>query len=141
VLGEIRWLSVHTDWLRARVAALDPEAVVWGVEREVTKRTGKRAGVERIDVERFASAKVNTWVRLYLETQDQLLRACAIAHRMGIEERQVELAERLGSAVSDAFDAVLRDLDLTAEQWTTATTAVPARLRALAAQIGAGHAN
>jgi hypothetical protein len=136
VLDEIRWLRAHVAWLRGRVQVLDPAALVWSVEREVTKRSGNHPGVDTTH-----AARVNTWIVLYGETQDQLLTACAIAHRMGIEARQVALAERLGDAVADVLDAVLNDLGLTQHQWTAAGTVVPAQLRALADSIGAGHAN
>lgn len=130
VLDEIRWAAGHVAWLRERVQETEPEALVWGVESEVDKGAGEFPGV---DVTR--SAKTNAWVRLYGEERDRLLRMCKIAHDMGIAERHVELAERVGTLMADLLRGVLGELQLTEEQREIASAAVPRHLRLIASEL------
>lgn len=124
VLGEISWCHGHVVWLRERVQQIAPEALVWGVASRTRKGTGQWPGVDTT-----RAAAPNVWLVVYGQERDRLLRMCEAAHRMGIAQRQVELAERLGSQVATVLDRVLSSLNLTAEQWSTASTAVPAALR------------
>ena len=130
VLDEIRWAAGHVGWLRERVQETDPEALVWGVESEVEKGSGEFPGV---DITR--AAKSNAWVRLYGEERDRLIRMCKIAHDMGIAERHVELAERVGGLMADLLRGVLTELDLTEEQQERASAAVPRHLRLIASEL------
>lgn len=130
VLDEIRWAAGHVGWLRERVQETEPEALVWGVESEVEKGSGEFPG---IDITR--AAKANAWVRLYGEERDRLMRMCKIAHDMGIAERHVELAERVGSLMADLLRGVLGELDLSEEQKERASAAVPRHLRLIASEL------
>lgn len=130
VLDEIRWAAGHVGWLRERVQETEPEALVWGVESEVEKGAGEFPGV---DITR--AAKANAWVRLYGEERDRLIRMCKIAHDMGIAERHVELAERVGGLMADLLRGVLGDLNLTEEQQELASAAVPRHLQLIAREL------
>lgn len=130
VLDEIRWASGHVAWLRERVQETDPEALVWGVESEVEKGSGEFPGVDIT-----TSAKSNAWVRLYGEERDRLIRMCKIAHDMGIAERHVELAERVGGLMADLLGGVLADLNLSDEQQELASAAVPRHLQLVAREL------
>lgn len=130
VLDEIRWAAGHVAWLRERVQETEPEALVWGVESEVEKGSGEFPGV---DITR--AAKSNAWVRLYGEERDRLIRMCKIAHDMGIAERHVELAERVGGLMADLLRGVLGELDLSEEQQERASAAVPRHLRLIAREL------
>lgn len=130
VLDEIRWAAGHVGWLRERVQETDPKALVWGVESEVDKGSGEFPGVDTT-----RAAKANAWVRLYGEERDRLIRMCKIAHDMGIAERHVELAERVGGLMADLLRGVLADLDLTEEQQELASAAVPRHLRLVAREL------
>lgn len=130
VLSEIRWSAGHVAWLRARVQETEPEALVWGTVSEVDRRGGQYPGV---DVTR--AAKANAWLQLYGVERDRLVRQCEIAHRMGISERQIELAERLGQLIADVLRDVLEELHLTDDQQRAASAAVPRHLRALAGEL------
>lgn len=130
VLQEIRYTAGHVAWLRDRVQETDPEALVWGVESQTTRGSGEFPGVDVTH-----AAKASTWLVLYQQERDRLLRQCEIAHRMGIEERHVELAERLGGLVADLLRNVLDDLQLTDAQQLLAAEAMPRRLRAVTAQL------
>ncbi|WP_073927922.1 HGGxSTG domain-containing protein [Streptomyces sp. CB03911] len=130
VLNEIRWCAGHVNWLRARVQDLEPEALVWGTVSEVDRRGGQYPGVDIT-----SAAKASTWVALYGTERDRLVRMCEVAHRMGISERQIELAERLGQVVADLLRDILAELQLTDLQQQTAALAVPRHLRALAGEL------
>ena len=130
VLDEIRWASGHVAWLRQRVQETEPEALVWGVESEVDKGSGEFPGVDVT-----SSSKANAWVRLYGEERDRLIRMCKIAHDMGIAERHVELAERIGGLMADLLRGVLADLNLSEEQQELASAAVPRHLRLIAGEL------
>jgi hypothetical protein len=103
---------------------------VWGVESEVDKGSGEFPGVDVT-----SSSKANAWVRLYGEERDRLIRMCKIAHDMGIAERHVELAERIGGLMADLLRGVLADLNLSEEQQELASAAVPRHLRLIAGEL------
>lgn len=130
VLDEIRWASGHVAWLRDRVQETEPEALTWGVESEVNKGSGEFPGIDIT-----TSAKSSTWVRLYGEERDRLIRMCKIAHDMGIAERHVELAERVGGLMADLLGGVLGELNLTGEQQELASAAVPRHLQLAAREL------
>lgn len=130
VLDEIRWAAGHVTWLRQRVQETEPEAFVWGVESEVDKGAGEFPGVDVT-----SSAKTNAWVRLYGEERDRLLRMCKIAHDMGIAERHVQLAERVGGLMANLLRGVLGELNLSEEQREAASAAVPRHLRLIASEL------
>ena len=131
VLREIRWGAGHVAWLRERVRETEPDALIWGVESEVTRGSGEWPGV---DVTK--AAKANAWLVLYGQERDRLIKMCKIAHDMGIAERHVQLAERLGALMADLLRGVLDDLDLTDEQRRVAAVAVPRHLRAITGTLG-----
>ncbi len=133
VLDQISWTAGHVAWLRERVQATDPQALVWGVEREVTKTAGEYPGVDTT-----RAARPSVWLELYGQERDRLVRMCEIAHRMGIEERRVELAEQLGQLVAGAVQGILDDLGLDEAQWRRAAAAIPARLKQMAELVNGG---
>lgn len=130
VLDEIRWAAGHVTWLRERVQETEPGALVWGVESEVDKGAGEFPGIDTT-----SSAKPSVWVRLYGEERDRLLRMCKIAHDMGIAERHVQLAERVGGLMANLLRGVLGELNLSEEQREVASAAVPRHLRLIASEL------
>ncbi|MEO3853711.1 hypothetical protein ABGB08_02310 [Acrocarpospora sp. B8E8] len=130
VLEEIRWSAGHVAWLRDRVADVEPDALIWGTTSEVERRSGEFPG---IDITK--AAKASAWLVLYGEERDRLLKMCKLASEMGIEERRITLAERLGSLITDLVGGVLAELDLTPEQWIKANGAVTRNLRTLAGAL------
>jgi hypothetical protein len=130
VLNEIRWCAGHVAWLRSRVQETEPEALVWGVVSETDRRGGQYPGVDIT-----SAAKASSWLVLYGQERDRLTRMCEVAHRMGIAERHVELAERVGQLMVDLLRDVLDDLQLSDEQQQTAAHVVPRHLSAIAGQL------
>lgn len=126
VLDEIKWAAGHVAWLRERVREIEPSALIWGKDTETAKRSTEFPGVDVVH-----AAKANGWLALYNAERDRLTRMCKIAHDMGISERHVELAERLGAQLGDALRGLLGDLNLNPEQQLIAAEAVPRHLRAI----------
>lgn len=75
------------------------------------------------------------WLRKRDEAADSLVRTSKIAHDMGISERQVAVAERLGSIVGQLLRDVLGELGLTAAQQTRAPEVVERHLALVAGQV------
>lgn len=130
VLGELRWCSAHVAWLRARVHALDPEAIGWGIERRTVRAGGQNPGTDTV-----RAARPHVYVTMLGEWVDRLARVAAIAGKLGVEQRYVELAERTGTVIADVLSRVLDDIDLTGDQRAAATAAVPRHLRLVGAAL------
>lgn len=136
VLEQLTWSHAHVVWLREKVRDIDPDALVWGVVSETDHQATEFPGVDKA----FA-AKPNVWLALYAEERDRLVRIAKIAHDMGIEERRVALAERVGSLMADLLRGVLDELDLTDEQQGAARLAVPRHLALIASTLTEGIAS
>lgn len=130
VLSEIAHLSGEVEWYRMQVRRLERADVIWGVTKQTSKQATENPGIDTVE-----EAKVNLWVELLGKAQDRLLKACEVAHRMGIEERRIRLAEEVGELIGETLRAVLAGLGLTSEQEEQARTLVPAQLRSLAERI------
>lgn len=124
ILAEVHRTAGHIAWLEQQIRALDPEALIWGVTRV------KEGGEDRGTTE---EAGVHVWLKLYQAERAHLAKVAADAIRVGIEARQVKLAEEHGSLVAQAIRGILADLKLTAAQRALVPTIVPQHLRALAA--------
>ena len=132
LLEEVQWTAGHVAWLRQRVQEIEQHSsnsdgenpLVWGVTRR------KEGGEDRGTTEEAAP---NVWIKLYQQERQHLVRVCSEAIRAGIEERRVKLAEAQGALVVKAINAILKDLDLSAEQASKISDIVPRHLRALSA--------
>lgn len=132
LLEEVQWTAGHVAWLRERVQEIEKYSsnsdsenpLVWGITRR------KEGGDDRGTTE---EAGPNVWIKLYQEERKHLIKVCGEAIRAGIEERRVKLAEAQGALVVKAINAILNDLDLSAEQAAKISDVVPRHLRALSA--------
>lgn len=139
ILDEVQWTAGHVAWLRERVqetetapAAFDPDdpdaaaalrdSLIWGVTRR--KTGGDDHGVTE-------EAAPHIWLRLYQQERAHLVKVSAEAIRIGIQDRQVKLAEQQGALVARVLHAILDGLELTAAQKALALKVVPEQLRAL----------
>ena len=78
------------------------------------------------------------WLQLYGDERDRLLKMCSTAHAMGIAQRQVAMAERVGSLMAELLRGVLDELGVTETQRTLAAKVVPQRLALIAAEMNQG---
>lgn len=141
ILDEVQWTAGHVAWLRERVqeieatpAAFDPDdpdsvqalrdSLTWGVTKR--KTGGDDHGVTE-------EAAPHIWLRLYQQERAHLVKVAAEAIRIGIQDRQVKLAEQQGALVARVLHAILDGLELTAAQKALALKVVPEQLRALQA--------
>lgn len=75
-------------------------------------------------------------VAVYERALDRAAKVLADMVKLGLEARQVGLAEAQGALVAQVVRAILGDLQLTAEQQARVPEVVPRRLRALTAGPG-----
>jgi hypothetical protein len=114
LLGVLRLSSGHVAWLREELAG----------------------------VEDLATPEAQILVRLYGEERDRVGRLAKACLDAGVAERQVQLAERYGSAVAEVLRAVFNDPELALsaaqrEQLPQVLRRHLGRLEASAASFGA----
>jgi len=124
IIAEVHRTAGHVAWIEAQIRELDPSDLIWGVTKV------KEGGDDRGTTEESVP---HAFLKLYMQERAHLAKVCADAIRVGIEARQVKLAEQQGAMVASAVRAILADLKLTAAQQALVSTVVPQHLRALAA--------
>lgn len=105
----------HVRWLLARVRALEPEALTWGLTKRKTAVDREISREADDDRKRFAGtdegdtheAKPHIWYALYNESARELERLCVEAIRAGIEERRVRVDERMADMWVRVIDGIL----------------------------------
>ena len=122
ILDEVHRTAGHIAWLAQRIRDLTADDLIWG------KTKVKTGGDDRGTTE---EAGVHVWVKLYQTERAHLAKVSAEAIRVGIEERQVKLAEQQGSLLVDLIKGILADLKLSPEQKALIPIVVPQRIRAL----------
>jgi hypothetical protein len=127
LLEEVYRTAGAVDWLHQQVQAVAPADVVWGKTTEVIKDSGEFPGTDITN-----AAEVNAWVRLWQAERAHLVKVCKEAIGAGLEERRVRLAEQQGAMLAGVINAILGDLDLSAEQRAKVSTVVPRHLRSVA---------
>jgi hypothetical protein len=130
LLEEVSRSAGAVRWLEARIREIDPAALTWGV---AVKVTGKQAA-GKADYSEHRAAPHPLLV-VYQHERKHLADVCRIAVAVGVEERRVQIAERLGGIVADVLTAVLDDVRLTEEQQAVARESIPRRLRLLAGDL------
>jgi hypothetical protein len=128
LLEEIHRTAGAVAWLEAQIRDLSRDALTWGTTKV------KEGGEDRGTTE---EAVPHVLLRIYQTERAHLVKVCTEAIRVGLEERQVKLAESQGALVAHAITAILDDLKLTAEQRALVPSIVPKHLRALAATTAA----
>lgn len=63
-----------------------------------------------------STMSLHVWIKARQDAMDRLARYCKMAIDCGIAERQVQLAENLGSSIGRLISAVLGDMALTPAQ-------------------------
>lgn len=78
-----------------------------------------------------AGAVPNRWVRLQLACEDRIAKFSRAAADMGIQERQMQMAEAQTAMIGSLLEAVMDRLELTAKQRKQVGPAIRAELPAL----------
>jgi hypothetical protein len=95
LLEELHRTAGHVAWLRTKIAALEDGEL-----------HGPVGGGEHS----HAREEPHVWVRLYQEERVHLTRIAKVCVEVGIEERRVRLAERMGELFAGALQRILEDL-------------------------------
>lgn len=98
LLDLICWGSARVNYYRSRVVMLADEDVVWGLSKTATG--GK-------DVGDTYEAKPNAWIVLLREAENDLARLCVDALRVGLKQRELDIAAKMADKILPILDAVL----------------------------------
>jgi hypothetical protein len=126
LLEEVRYSAGHVAWLRAKVAELEPDSLVWGKTEEVDKGASEFTGVDTTH-----AAAVNMWLELYHRERKHLLDVVKAAISVGIEERRVRLEEAKGQVVAELIRRILGRLNLDEAQRDLSARVIPEEFRRL----------
>lgn len=127
LVGLIEVSAGLVDFYREQVRDLDPGALVWGVTKTKATAAGSmlltfgHTGSEddedsEIGLTDFGSApsseveskaSVSIWLQLFDAERDRLARLAVAALKAGVQERQIQLAERQGEVVGSAIRQIL----------------------------------
>jgi hypothetical protein len=130
LLEEVARSAGAVRWLEQRIRQLDPDALTWGLAVQVTGQQAQgRVGYTEY------RAGPHALLTVYQAERKHLTDVCRVTIAAGVEERRVQIAERLGGIVADVLEAVLDDLSLTDAQRGAARESVPRRLRLLAGNL------
>ena len=124
--GEVEYASVQ-------VAALNAdEALVQQAEH-----TEGRMAEGPVSVTKTSSiAQLHAWVRTRQDAVDRLARYSKMCLDAGVAERQIQIAEHMGTTIGRLLTAVLGELVLTPEQELKAPTIVARQLSLMAGGEG-----
>lgn len=100
LLDLICWGSAKVNFYRQRVLLLKPSEYTWGRTR--SKTGGDDRGTTH-------EAKPNAWVVLLREAEQDLARFCVDALKVGLKERELDIAARMADKIVPILDAVLAE--------------------------------
>jgi hypothetical protein len=135
LLQEVHQSAGAARWLRDRVQAIDPEALVWSKTKHVVKiesaggDDGSTGGCEETTTR---ASGINVWLELYYRERRHHVDVCKAALQAGVEERLVRIAEQQGALLAQAVKGILAELDLSPEQEAKVAEVVPRHLRSVA---------
>lgn len=112
-----------------------PHPLVWGVTQEQEVEASEYPGTNTTH-----SAEVNVWYAMYKKEREHLVVVTTAALKAGIDQRRIELSERIGQQVANTLRAILNDLVLSPEQEALLPTVVPRhfeKLRVIEQNAGA----
>jgi len=126
LLSEIQISHAHVQWLRAKVAEIEPNELVWGITK-TEAGIGPQGPVDTTTQE----AGFHTWYQLYTREREHFAKLTTMALKAGIEARKIALAEQQGAMVARALQEIFGKLALSKQQAALLPTVVPAALRQL----------
>jgi len=126
LLQEIRISYAHVEWLRGRVAEIEPNELVWGI----TKTEAGIGAQGPVDMT-VHEAGFNTWYTLYTKEREHFAKLTTMALKAGIEQRRIELEEQKAELVVVALKQIFAQLNLSKIQADMLPTIVPTALRQL----------
>lgn len=112
-----------------------PHPLVWGVTQEQEVEASEYPGTNTTH-----SAEMNIWYVMWKKEREHLVVVTTAALKAGIDQRRIELSERIGQQVANTLRAILNDLVLSPEQEAMLPTVVPRhfeKLRVIEQNAGA----
>lgn len=130
LLEELHRTAGVVAWISHRVADLDPEGIIWGLQE-------RQHGFEKDFMTDLTTEGVglHMWVQLWHKERQHLLNVSKACISAGIEERRVRLAEQEGQMLAQVLRAVLDRLELTPAQRKLVSEVVPQELRRAELQV------
>lgn len=125
----VRIAAGEVQYATMRVAALtEAEAVI--TYREETEGYSRELG-EQHSTKTSTAAELHIWIRARQSGLERLAKFSKMAIDAGIAERQVQIAEQMGTVIGRLIQAILTDLMLTPAQETRAPMVVRQHLTML----------
>lgn len=124
LLDEITRANGEVQYWGARVRELEESSLTYGVVSE-------EAGIDQDKTTNMTkeASGLNIVYTAWVEARERLTKVAAIAIRVGVEERRVQLAEQQGIMIAGVIHRILGQLQLTPVQSDLVTTVVPSVLR------------
>ncbi len=110
-----------------------PHPMVWGVTQEAEVEASEYPGTNTTH-----SANMNIWYVMWKKEREHLVVVTTAALKAGIDQKRIELSEKIGVHVANTLRAILNDLMLTEEQERLLPTVVPhhfEKLRVIEQQV------
>ncbi|HEU4976235.1 MAG TPA: hypothetical protein VFT50_14170 [Baekduia sp.] len=131
----LRLAAGEVEYLTAKVESLSEDEAIVTSRKTKTRprklRDGESATETVQETTTSTDAQLHPWIRARQEAMDRLARYALMSIQAGLAERELAAAEQLGNEVARFIQAVLADLDLTAEQQTRAPVVVHRHLALL----------
>lgn len=97
-----------------------PHPLVWGVTQEQEVEASEYPGTNTTH-----SADMNLWYVMWKKEREHLVVVTTAALKAGIDQKRIELSEKIGVQVANTLRAILNDLMLSEEQERLLPTVVP----------------
>lgn len=105
LIEEIHRTAGHVSWLGSVVEQMRVAPVPGQVEANGKDAEGEQAGTTVV-----ASVAAETWLNLYRDERDRLVRVSKAAIDAGVAERQVRIVEAQAQRLAQVVTAIIRDL-------------------------------
>lgn len=129
----VRWLEEKiSSWQIDTTPLTDPPTQARAQEIKMARGLGLPALTEETFKGTPYATDAHSWLILYREERDHMVRVSKLTIDAGIAERQVRLAENQGLLLATAINAILRALGLSPEQAAMVPSIVPQVLRQIA---------
>ena len=116
---------------------------IWGyheafVDRPRKLQKGAESKDERVQETRTSEPRLHIWINARAATADRLARYIKMAEDIGIAEREIQLAERMGGQIATMIGWMFEQLQLTKDQQKRAPIIVEGAVKMLESGQSAG---
>lgn len=101
LIDELHRTAGHVSWLAYTVAQIEQADLIGPVGSD---------GMDKADVMHHPKAEANIWLRLYQGERKHFAEVAATCIKVGIAQKQVELAEQQGELIARLVTGILDDL-------------------------------